>query len=139
MKILVKRIAKKEKYTIGHLFINDEYFCDTIEDKDRGLDDSMTESEIKKIKIKGKTAIPTGEYKLAIDYSPHFGKNCFHILNVKGFDGIRIHSGNDEEDSEGCLIVGQNKLVGKVINSKDTLAKLYKKTDNEKNIKIIIK
>jgi hypothetical protein len=139
MKILVKRIAKKEKYTIGHLFINDEYFCDTIEDKDRGLDDSMTESEIKKIKIKGKTAIPTGEYKLTIDYSPHFGKNCFHILNVKGFDGIRIHSGNDEEDSEGCLIVGQNKLVGKVINSKDTLAKLYKKTDNEKNIKIIIK
>lgn len=139
MKILVKRIAKKEKYTIGHLFINDEYFCDTIEDIDRGLDDSMTESEIKKIKIKGKTAIPTGEYKLTIDYSPHFGKNCFHILNVKGFDGIRIHSGNDEEDSEGCLIVGQNKLVGKVINSKDTLAKLYKKTDNEKNIKIIIK
>ena len=139
MKIKVKRIAKKEKYTIGHLFINDEYFCDTIEDKDRGLDDSMTESEIKKIKIKGKTAIPTGEYKLAIDYSPHFGKNCFHILNVKGFDGIRIHSGNDEEDSEGCLIVGQNKLVGKVINSKDTLAKLYKKTDNEKNIKIIKK
>lgn len=125
MKIELFRIAKRDTYTIGKLYINGEYFCDTIEDKDRGLDQSMPVNDIKKKKIYGQTAIPTGTYTLVIDYSSRFKKKMAHILNVPGYDGIRIHTGNTADDSLGCIIVGQNKVVGKVINSKITYNKLF--------------
>lgn len=125
MNIQLKRIAKRDVYTIGKLYINGEYFCDTIEDKDRGLDQSMPVNDIKKKKIYGQTAIPTGTYGLVIDYSSRFKKKMAHILNVPGYDGIRIHTGNTADDSLGCIIVGQNKVVGKVINSKVTYNKLF--------------
>lgn len=125
MKLKLIRISKRDTYTIGKLYINGEYFCDTIEDKDRGLDQSMPVNDIKKKKVYGETAIPTGTYELVIDYSSRFKKKMAHILNVPGYDGIRIHTGNTAYDSLGCIIVGQNKVVGKVMNSKVTYNKLF--------------
>lgn len=125
MELTLKRIAKRDTYTIGKLYVDGEYFCDTLEDKDRGLISDMSLVEIKKIKVKSKTAIPTGRYKVTMNMSTRFKKIMPQILNVPGFDGIRIHSGNTSADTEGCVLLGQNKVVGKVINSRTYTNKLY--------------
>jgi len=127
MKLLLERIAKKETYTIGKLYVDGEYFCDTIEDRDRGLNDSMSVEEIKKIKVYGETAIPTGRYRVTLSYSIKFKKMLPEILNVKGFAGIRIHSGNTAKDSLGCIIVGRNTVVGQVTSSRATFNRLMLK------------
>lgn len=151
MKILLDRFFKGPKYTVGHLYIDGKYFCDTIEDVDRGLLDSMSLSEIKAKKIPSKTAIPRGTYKITLDVvSPKYSKRDYYIkvckgkvpriLNVKGFEGILLHTGNTEEDSAGCIILGENKVKGKVINSKVTFEKFYKELLKDKdNITIEIK
>ena len=142
MNIILDRIAKKSKYTIGKLYIDGEYFCDTIEDTDRGLTQTMTDAQIKSKKVYGQTAIPTGTYRIIISYSNKFKRQMPLLLNVPGFLGIRIHSGNTEKDTEGCLIVGKNKVVGKVIESKDTYNKLFSilcEANKKEAIKITIK
>ena len=139
MNITLIRKYKLPTYTIGKLYIDGEYFCDTLEDKDRGLTDSMTIGEISKIKIKKETAIPTGTYKVTITYSNRFKKNMPLINNVKGFEGIRIHSGNTNQDTEGCILVGFNKVKGNVINSRDTYNKLFSILSKSNNITITIK
>ena len=142
MNITLNRIAKKSKYTIGKLYIDGEYFCDTIEDTDRGLTQTMTDAQIKSKKVYGQTAIPTGTYRVIINYSNKFKRQMPLLLNVPGFLGIRIHSGNTEKDTEGCLIVGKNKVVGKVIESKDTYNKLFSmlcEANKKEAIKITIK
>lgn len=138
MKIKLVRIALKDTYTIGKLYVDGVYFCDTIEDTDRGLDDSMTVSEILKRKIKGQTAIPTGHYKIEITYSPKYKRMMPLILNVKGYSGIRIHSGNTSKDTEGCLIVGKNTKVGMVTDSRNTYQRLFGILQNQKDITIDI-
>lgn len=135
MEIVIKRIAKKVTYTIGKLYIDGKYFCDTLEDKDRGLKDSMSVDEILKIKVKHETAIPTGTYNMDITYSPKFKKQLPLVLNVKGFEGIRFHSGNSCLDSSGCVLLGQNKVVGKVINSRVTCDKFNTILTGAKNKK----
>lgn len=137
MKLTLDRIYKGPSYTIGKLYIDDKYFCDTLEDTDRGLTDIMPLAEILKIKKPSETAIPSGTYNITLDVvSPRFSTKTFYqqvcngklprLLNVKGFDGVLIHSGNTEKDSSGCILVGQNKVKGKVINSQETFKKLYK-------------
>lgn len=126
MRLTLMRIANKSTYTIGKLYIDGCYYCDVLEDTDRGLDDDMKESEILKKKIKGQTAIPTGTYPVKITYSPKYKKLMPLIDNVKGYSGIRIHSGNTHKDTEGCLLVGKNKEVGKVLESRKTFNALYK-------------
>ena len=121
MEILVKRLHKKKDYTIGKMYINGEYFCDTLEDTDRGLTQIMTLSEIKEVKEYGRTAIPTGRYPIAYTYSPRFKKHLPLLLNVPAFEGVRIHSGNTHKDTEGCILLGENKAVGKVLNSRKTM------------------
>lgn len=138
MKIELVRIAFKDTYTIGKLYIDDTYFCDVLEDKDRGLDSSMTESEILKKKVKGQTAIPTGHYVINITYSPKYKRMMPLLLDVKGFSGIRIHSGNTSKDTEGCPIVGKNKKVGMVLESRDTYKRLFKMMQGQKEITIDI-
>lgn len=141
MNIQLKRIAKKKTYTIGKLYIDGVYFCDTIEDKDRGLNQTMSINDIKKKKVYGKTAIPTGTYKIVIDYSNRFKKNMAHILNVPGYEGVRIHIGNSAKDTLGCIIVGKNKVVGKVVESRNTYNQLFpilQKAFKEGEIKITI-
>jgi predicted porin len=135
--ITIKRIAYRTNYTIGKLYVNGNYVCDTLEDKDRGLDDTLSEDYINKIKVFGKTAIPAGKYNVSITYSPHFKKNLPLVTNVKGFDGIRIHSGNTDKDTLGCILVGYNNVTGKVINSKEALAKLMSKLSGKITLEIV--
>lgn len=139
MNLTVKRLAKKNTYTIGKLYIDGVYFCDTLEDKDRGLKQSDDLAYITKHKVYGETAIPTGTYSVSLTYSPKFKKVLPLIENVKGFSGIRIHSGNTAQDSLGCILVGKNTVVGKVTNSRDTFNALFEKLQNQKKITITIK
>ena len=124
MELNVKRIARKDGYTIGRLFINNEYFCDTLEDTDRGLSSTMQVNEILAKKVKGQTAIPTGKYDVILTFSPRFKRVLPLLLSVKGYEGVRVHAGNTNKDTEGCLLVGENKAKGQVINSRATLEKL---------------
>ncbi len=138
MKLTLKRTAKKAAYTIGKLYVGGQYFCDTLEDKDRGLTDDMTEIEIARAKVKNETAIPTGTYKVTLDViSPKYSSVAFYkenanggrvprLLNVKGYDGILIHAGNTAADTSGCILVGKNTVVGQVTSSRDTFKELYK-------------
>ena len=114
----LRRIFLNPGYTIGRLTIDGVYFCDTLEDtvrdynKDGDLDD---EGEFK---VYGETAIPYGKYEVVVTYSPKFKRDLPLLLNVWGFTGIRIHRGNTVKDSSGCILVGENKAKGKVLNSK---------------------
>ena len=97
----------------------------------------MTEQQVRSIKIPGKTAIPTGTYKINMNVvSPKFGSKSFYkqtcngklprLMEVVGYQGVLIHAGNTERDTDGCLCVGKNKKVGMVLESKETFAKLVK-------------
>lgn len=125
MRILLQRHALKAGYTIGRMEINGRYFCDTLEDTDRGLRESMTEDEIAALKVKGATAIPTGTYRIDMQTrSPRFGRVLPRLVSVKGYAGVLIHSGNTAADTEGCILVGENRERGKVLNSRATLERL---------------
>lgn len=124
MKLTLKRIALRPTYTIGKLYIDDVYFCDTIEDTVRDTNKSGKFDKGEQ-KIKGKTAIPYGTYEIKWTYSPRFKKYTPQLMNVPSFEGIRIHAGNTSADTEGCLILGKNKQVGKVLNSRATINKFY--------------
>jgi len=125
MQILIQRHALKAGYTIGRMEINGRYFCDTLEDTDRGLRESMTEDEIAALKVKGATAIPTGTYRIDMQTrSPRFGRVLPRLVSVKGYAGVLIHSGNTAADTEGCILVGENRERGKVLNSRATLEHL---------------
>ena len=119
------RKYRKPGYTIGLLYVNGAYVCNTLEDTDRGLTDKMSSQEIAAIKVKGKTAIPTGRYKILMTYSPRFKKDMPLLCAVKGFEGIRIHSGNTASDTEGCILCGRNTEVGKVTDSRFWTEKVY--------------
>lgn len=125
MRLTLIRIANRPTYCIGKLYIDGVYFADTLEDTDRGLKDEMSEEEIKELKVYGETAIPSGIYPVTITYSNKFKKNLPLINNVKGYSGIRIHSGNTAKDTFGCILVGKNKEVGKVLQSRVTFNALY--------------
>lgn len=137
MRLTLIRKWNKKDYCIGDLYIDGVWFSNVLEDVDRGLDDSMSEEEIKKMKIKGETAIPTGIYQILLTYSPKYKKIMPLVNNVKGYSGIRIHSGNTAKDTEGCLLVGKNKEVGKVLESRITYNALFKRLQQAKG-KIII-
>lgn len=137
MRLTLIRIANRPTYCIGKLYIDGKWFCDTLEDTDRGLDDTMDVETILGLKVYGMTAIPTGIYVVQLTYSPKYKKILPLITNVKGYAGVRIHSGNTEKDTEGCVLVGKNKEVGKVLDSRKTFNLLMKKI-NQSNGKIIL-
>lgn len=136
MELKLKRIAKKNGYTIGKLSINGKYFSDTLEDSDRGLDSSMPLDVLKHKKLAHITAIPTGRYQVTMNViSPRLSKSNFYkqygggrvprLLNVPAFEGILIHCGNTAKDTDGCILVGKNLKVGMVLDSKITYSNLY--------------
>ena len=154
MEILVERKWKKDNYTIGNLYINGKWFSNTLEDKDRGLKDSMSLTEIKTLKKPRITAIPTGTYEVTLNVvSPKFSKYPFYnsinggrvprLLNVKGFEGVLIHvmdGPKGAELSEGCIGVGRNLIKGGLLQGKEYYKKLYDilKNNNDKiTIKIV--
>lgn len=138
MRITLVRIANRPTYCIGKLYVDGKYFCDTIEDTDRGLSDEMDEKDILKQKIKGQTAIPTGIYHIYLTYSPKYKKIMPLIANVKGYQGIRIHSGNTSKDTEGCLILGKNTKVGMVTESRKMFNAFFRLLMQAEQSKIII-
>lgn len=96
MNLTLKRFEFGTNYTIGRLYRDEEYLCYTLEDK------------VQEPKVFGETAIPTGTYSVVIDYSNRFKKPMPHVLDVPGFTGIRIHPGNSDKDTEGCILLGMN-------------------------------
>ena len=136
MELTLKRIALRSEYTIGKLYVDGKYVCDTIEDAVRDLDKDGKFAN-GEVKIPGKTAIPYGRYEITMKVkSPkysNFSKYSWakkydgylpRLLNVPHFDGVLIHVGNSALDSEACVLVGENKVVGKVINSVNTFRRL---------------
>lgn len=153
MELILKRIALRSEYTIGKLYVNGEYVCDTIEDTVRDLDKDGKFAN-GEVKIPGKTAIPYGRYEITMKVkSPkysNFSKYSWakkydgylpRLLQVPHFDGVLIHVGNSALDSEACVLVGENKVVGKVINSVNTFRRLmddYLVPAKKRNEKIVI-
>lgn len=105
MKIKVNRIYKGETYTIGKMYLNGEYFCDTLEDA------------VRPIKIPNETAIPAGIYKVIVTYSPKFKRDLPLLIDVPNYTGIRIHNGSNKDHTSGCILVGFNKTKGQLTDS----------------------
>ena len=120
MEAKLERAWRLETYTVGRVFVDGERFSESMEDKDRGLTQDMSEEEIKRVKVYGETAIPTGVYAVKLTYSPKYKRMMPEVLNVPGFSGIRIHSGNTAKDSLGCILLGRNTKVGMVTESRKT-------------------
>lgn len=124
-KVEVKRTFKGTEYTIGKLYIDGAYFCDTMEDTVRTGE-----------KIAGKTAIPAGTYKVKMTWSPRFKRYLPEILNVPNFTGVRIHAGNSALDTEGCILLGLNKVKARVVCSKNAVEFFIDRTPEEYELTI---
>lgn len=137
MKLVLKRINNQDNYCEGKLYIDGIYQCDVIEDVDRGLTSEMSIAEIQSKKVYGETAIPKGTYQITLDVvSPKFKDRSWatfcegklpRLLDVPGFEGVLIHTGNEASNSLGCLLVGQKTKDGWVSNSTQTFKDLYYK------------
>lgn len=125
MKLELHRKYRKNSYSIGLLYIDGKFICNTLEDTDRSLTSKMSEKQIAIVKVKGNTAIPTGTYQVIMSWSQRFKRQMPLLCDVKGFSGIRIHSGNTAEDTEGCILCGMNTEVGKITNSRFWTEKVY--------------
>lgn len=125
----------KEEYTIGKLYIDGVYFCDTLEDAVRDIYKGNCTA-----KIYGRTAIPCGKYTVLYNYSPKYKKLMPRLMDVPCFSGILIHPGNTHSDTDGCILVGENKQVGKVLSSRITFNKLIQviQPNKDKQIRITI-
>lgn len=117
MKLLLKRTWRADTYTIGKLYVDGVYFCDTLEDRDRDKNRNGSLDDPGEGKVMHETAIPYGTYKVSVTYSPRFTRDLPRLVNVPHFEGILIHRGNIPEHSSGCILVGENKVKGQVINS----------------------
>lgn len=141
MEVLHERIANVRRgtraYCISHVYINGKYSHDTIEDIDRGLDESTPKADVARIKVMSKTAIPTGSYTVKMNVvSGTFSKKPYYknickgkvprLDPVNGFQGILIHCGRNEDSSAGCVIVGKNTIVGAVTDSQAVFERIYK-------------
>lgn len=132
MKLKIVRKEITETSTIGELFINDKFFCYTLEDKDRNLENGGS-------KVYGKTAIPRGSYEIVVTYSNRFKQQMPLLLNVPQFEGVRIHTGNTSENTEGCLLVGKQKKKNFVGLSRLAYSELFRQiTKAIKNEKVFI-
>ena len=141
MKLTIKRTITRNNYTLGKLYVDGVYFCDTLEDRDRGLTQNMSVEQIKSIKVPGETAIPKGTYKVTLDVvSPKFSKYPFYmqtcegklprLIDVKGYEGVLIHvADGPKKDSlvQGCIGIGNLSAEEYLMNGKKVFIELYNK------------
>lgn len=141
MKLTIKRTITRNSYTLGKLYVDGVYFCDTLEDKDRGLTQNMSVEQIKSMKVPGETAIPKGTYRVTLDVvSPKFSKYPFYmqtcggklprLIDVKGYEGVLIHvADGPKRDSlvQGCIGIGNLSAEEYLMNGKKVFAELYNK------------
>lgn len=141
MKLTIKRTITRNSYTLGKLYVDGVYFCDTLEDKDRGLTQNMSVEQIKSMKVPGETAIPKGTYRVTLDVvSPKFSKYPFYmqtcggklprLIDVKGYEGVLIHvADGPKRDSlvHGCIGIGNLSAEEYLMNGKKVFAELYNK------------
>ena len=133
MKLTLTRIGKRPDYTIGRLTDEKgERICDTLEQAWRDYEGG-------ELKVPKKSAVPEGNYRVVVTKSPRFGRYLPLLVGVPGFEGIRIHSGNTVKDTEGCILVGENLQVGRLLWSRITLEKLMRLIENEKAVYLTIK
>ena len=136
MELVVERVAIKKTYTIGRLYIDGKRYCDTLEDKVRDLNKNGR-FDNGEAKVYGETSIPYGRYEVRMTYSPKFSKKAAYkafmkngllpeICDVPQFTGIRIHGGNTDKDTYGCLLVGRNTIVGQLTESLACFKPLYR-------------
>ena len=126
MKLLLKRLHRTEHSTIGELYVDGKFECYTLEDKER------------EVKIKSETAIPKGTYIVWITLSNRFKKLLPILINVPNFEGVRIHSGNTNHDTEGCILVGTTRSKDFIGNSRVAFQRLFKKMQSAKDITLTI-
>jgi hypothetical protein len=126
MLITIKRLYKTDNSTIGELLIDGIFECFTLEDKERD------------VKIKGETAIPKGTYKVIINESNRFKRLLPLLIDVPNFEGVRVHSGNSNHDTEGCILVGQTRNKNYIGQSRKAFEKLFAKMQKAKNITVTI-
>lgn len=115
MELQVKRTDLTDESTIGEFSVNGQFECYTLEDK------------VRPVKIAGKTAIPPGRYEVIVNFSQRFGRLLPLLLNVPGFEGVRIHPGNTDADTEGCILVGDTKKPNFVGDSRPAFERLFEK------------
>lgn len=123
--------------TFGKLYIDGEEYCETLEDRERGLYDYMSAEEISKKKIYGSTAIPYGTYTVKMTYSFKFEKELPQLLSVPGFQGIRIHNGSFPDHTFGCILIGR-RLNDMLTDSRVTTENFVKKIGKESSITLNI-
>lgn len=137
MELKLVRIALKDSYTIGRLYIDGQYECDTLEDKVRDVNRDGDLNDVGEQKVYSQTAIPYGRYEITMKViSPKYSQRSSYmwcrgflprLLNVPHFDGILMHAGNTATDSAGCVLVGENKVKGRLVNSMVTLKRVCEK------------
>lgn len=134
LQLKIRREPTQGLTTLGRLFVNEQFFCDTLEPKDRGLISSWTAADVRKTKVRGFTAIPTGIYRVKLSYSPKFSPLGFYrslggliprLENVNGFSGVLIHCGNTYRDTSGCILVGRRSGTA-VFSSRATFTDLMR-------------
>ena len=139
IKLQLRRVALRKDYTIGRLFIDGKYFCDTLEDPVRDHNKDGDLNDVGEGKVYGNTAIPYGTYQVIMNMSNRFKRRMPLLFTVNGFKGIRIHSGNTPKDTLGCILVGKNTIKGQLTESKKHETELYAILEKGENISIEIK
>lgn len=123
MRLKLQRFQFTDTSTIGNLTVDDKPFCVALEDRDRKLEEGGE-------KVYAETAIPRGTYKVIIDFSKRFKRELPRLLEVPGFEGVRIHPGNGPKDTEGCILVGATWRKDWVTDSRRTFERLFEQMED---------
>ena len=132
LQVLLTRNYRKETYTIGRIYTNGQFFCNSLEDKDRGIIQGMPLASLKKMNVQDATAFPCGTYKLRVTMSPKFKRELVEVVGVPAFSGIRFHRGANAKHSSGCVLTGMNTVKGGLTDGakyEEAFTKLVKEAD----------